>query len=150
MGAVIMKKSQISRILIEGNPDLLQRLCEQIEQRYEVTEVKPPEKSLVMTKAKDSVSGQPFYLGEVLVTECTISIDGVYGFGALMGEHPEKAYQLAVVDAAFHAKLPETESWYVELQAEVEQITARHRLEYSQAMRTKVNFDTMEEYNAKR
>jgi alpha-D-ribose 1-methylphosphonate 5-triphosphate synthase subunit PhnG len=145
-----MKKSQVSRILIEGNPDLLQRFCEQIEQGYEIIELKPPAKSLVMTKANDSVSQKPFYLGEVLVTECTISIDGVYGFGVLMGEYAERAYQLAVVDGAFHARLPETQFWYAELLEEEKQIMARHRLEYSLAMRTKVNFDTMEEYNAKR
>jgi alpha-D-ribose 1-methylphosphonate 5-triphosphate synthase subunit PhnG len=146
----MMKRSQITRALIEGDGTLLDRLCEQIEQSYTITVIKPPEKSLVMTKANDSVSQQPFYLGEVLVTECTISIDGIYGFGVLMGEEAERAYQLAVVDGAFQAKLPETEGWYAELLLKEQSITAAHRLEYSQAMKTKVNFDTMEEYNAKR
>ncbi|WP_127578976.1 phosphonate C-P lyase system protein PhnG [Paenibacillus koleovorans] len=145
-----MKKWQISRILIEGDRALLERLCRQIEERYEVEEVRPPEKSLVMTKANDSVSQKPFYLGEVLVTECTISIGGVYGFGVLMGEEPERAYQLAVVDGAFQAKLPESEAWYAELLAEEQRIAAVHRRVYTQSLNTKVNFDTMEEYNAKR
>jgi alpha-D-ribose 1-methylphosphonate 5-triphosphate synthase subunit PhnG len=145
-----MKKSQIARILIEGDPKLLQRLSQQIEQSYKVIMIKQPEKSLVMAKANDSVSQQPFYMGEVLVTECTISIEDIYGFGVLMGEEAVKAYQLAVVDGAFQAKLPETEAWYSDLLIEERHIAARHQFEYSQAMKTKVNFDTMEEYNAKR
>ncbi|RCW51723.1 phosphonate C-P lyase system protein PhnG [Paenibacillus prosopidis] len=145
-----MKKSQITRALIEGDGILLRRLCEQIEESYEVSILKAPEKSLVMTKANDSVSQQPFYMGEVLVTECTISINSVYGFGVLMGEEAERAYQLAVVDGAFQAKLPETEAWYTELLMEEQKVDEKHRREYSRAMKSKVNFDTMEEYNAKR
>jgi alpha-D-ribose 1-methylphosphonate 5-triphosphate synthase subunit PhnG len=145
-----MKKSRIARILIEGDRNLPKRLCEQIEQIYPITMIKPPEKSLVMSKANDSVSQQPFYMGEVLVTECTVSINDIYGFGVLMGEDAERAYQLAVIDAAFQAKLPESESWNADLLAEEQHITAQHRLVYSQALKTKVNFDTMEEYNAKR
>lgn len=145
-----MKKWQIARILIEGDRSLLQRLCEQIERKYSMETVKPPERSLVMTKANDSVSQKPFYLGEVLVTECTVSIQGVYGFGVLMGEDAERAYQLAVVDAAFQAKLPETGAWEPELLAEEKRIAVRQRTVYSQSAKTKVNFDTMEEYNAKR
>ncbi|MDF2725368.1 MAG: phnG, partial [Paenibacillus sp.] len=108
------------------------------------------EKSLVMSKARDSVSQQPFYLGEILVTECTISLGGAYGFGVLMGEDAERSYQLAVVDGAFQAKLPETEQWMALLAEEEGRIEARHRLQYSQAVRSRVNFDTMEEYHAKR
>lgn len=145
-----MKKSQISRILIDGNPQLVESLSHEIEQKYLVTMIKPPEKSLVMTKARDSVSQQPFYIGEVLVTECTVSLNDVYGFGVLMGEDAQKSYQLAVVDAAFMANLPETKAWSERLLEEEEQIVVKHRLAYSQAMKTKVNFDTMEEYNAKR
>ncbi|NHN34166.1 phosphonate C-P lyase system protein PhnG [Paenibacillus agricola] len=145
-----MKKSQISRILISGDPKLLQLLSEEIEHNYTINIIKPPEKSLVMTKAKDSVSQQPFYMGEVLVTECTVSIGGIYGFGILMGEDAERSYQLAVVDGAFQASLPETQAWDALLLVEEHNILMEHKLVYSQAMKTKVNFDTMEEYNAKR
>lgn len=145
-----MKKSRISRILIDGEHELLQKLSEEIEQNYTVTMIKPPEKSLVMTKAKDSVSQQPFYVGEVLVTECTVSINGIYGFGILMGEDAERSYQLAVVDGAFQAGLPETKAWDALLLVEEQNTLLGHKLVYAQAMKTKVNFDTMEEYNAKR
>jgi alpha-D-ribose 1-methylphosphonate 5-triphosphate synthase subunit PhnG len=123
-----MKKSQISRILIDGDPKLLQQLSEEIEHNYTITVIKPPEKSLVMTKA----------------------IGGIYGFGILMGEDAERSYQLAVVDGAFQGKLPETEAWKELLLVEEHNILVEHQFVYAQAMKTKVNFDTMEEYNAKR
>ncbi|WP_199616337.1 phosphonate C-P lyase system protein PhnG [Paenibacillus alkalitolerans] len=145
-----MNRSQITRVLIEGDRELLRKLCGEIESRYPVSIVRAPEKSLVMSKARDSVSQQPFFIGEVLITECTVAVEGTHGFGALIGEDAEKAYELAVVDAAMNAKLPATEGWISELLQEEERIAARLRKKQSMVMRTKVNFDTMEESYGKR
>lgn len=145
-----MKKSQITRTLIEGDPALLRKLCAEIEERYTVAVVAAPGKSLVMSKAKDSVSQQPFYIGEIMVTECIVDIQGTHGFGILIGEHAEKAYELAVVDAAMNAALPETKGWISALRAEEERIASRLRQERERVMKTKVNFDTMEEAYGKR
>ena len=71
-----------------------------------------------MLKARDSISMQPFYLGEGLVTECSVSIQGKFGFGAIMGEDPERSYQIAVVDAGFYDRLPLVDSWIPELERE--------------------------------
>ncbi|MFE5323117.1 phosphonate C-P lyase system protein PhnG [Paenibacillus sp. NPDC056579] len=146
----MLTRTQITRILIEGDRKLLQQLCCQIEERHEITVVKPPEKSLVMSKARDSVSGQPFYLGEVLVTECTIALGDVHGFGLLIGEDAERAYELAVVDAAMMATLPETEGWFELLKKEEQRIAERRALESARIMKTRVQFDTMEESYGKR
>ncbi|MBP1992164.1 phosphonate C-P lyase system protein PhnG [Paenibacillus eucommiae] len=153
-----MKKSRLTHILVEGAPDLLEKLALQVEQKYQVTLVREPERSLVMNKARDSVSGNPFYMGEILITECTVSVESVesvelvgsvYGFGAIMGEEPERAYQLAVVDCAYNAKLPETLEWETLLIAEELQIDDKKRLEHSRLMMSKVNFDTMGDQNVK-
>lgn len=143
-----MKRSQLTRILVEGDPKLLQDLSNQVEQQYEVNVVKSPEKSLVMMKSRDAVSQKPFYIGEVLVTECTVSIGDVYGFGILMGEDAERAYQLAVVDSAINAKLSICDQWNSLLMEEEEKMKQRNRKEMAQVIRTKVNFDTKEDYNA--
>lgn len=145
-----MKKSQITRVLIEGDRELLRKLCGEIEARYPVSVVTAPEKSLVMSKARDSVSQQPFFIGEIMVTECIVDIQGTHGFGILIGEHAEKAYELAVVDAAMNAALPETKDWISAFRAEEERLTTRLRQERELAMKTKVHFDTMEEAYGKR
>src|SRR6476620_6938337 len=134
-----MKKSRLTQILVEGSPSLLEKLALQVEQKYQVTVVRAPEKSLVMNKARDSVSGHPFYMGEILITECTVSVDSVFGFGAIMGEEPDRAYQLAIVDCAYNAKLSETLEWEKLLFEEEKQIEYRNRLEHSRIMMSKVN-----------
>jgi alpha-D-ribose 1-methylphosphonate 5-triphosphate synthase subunit PhnG len=144
-----MKKSRLTHILVEGEPSLLEKLALQVEQKYQVALVREPEKSLVMNKARDSVSGNAFYMGEILITECTVSVESVFGFGAIMGEEPDRAYQLAIVDCAYNAKLPETLGWEKLLIEEELQIDYRKRLEHSRIMKSKVNFDTMGEYHAK-
>lgn len=137
-------------MLIEGSRELPRKLCEQIERHYTVSIVRGPEKSLVMSKARDSVSRQPFYLGEILVTECIVDIQGTHGIGILIGEQAEKAYELAVVDAAMNANLPETKDWLSEIKAEEARLDARLKQEQALVMKTKVHFDTMEETYGKR
>lgn len=144
-----MKKSQLTKILIEGNPELLAKMAEQIEVCYDVFIESGPEKSLVMVKNQNSVTKQRFYSGEVLVTECKVSLNGNYGLGVIMGEKSEQAYQLAVVDAACNAQLPETNEWLPLLEKEAEAIKERHLKEANLVAGSKVNFDTMEDYHAK-
>ena len=81
-----MKKYDLTRILVEGNHLILKKFVAEIEQNYEVVITKLPEKGLVMMKTNDSVSNQPFYLGELLVTECTVSVNESIGFGIIIGE----------------------------------------------------------------
>ncbi|NBD23672.1 phosphonate C-P lyase system protein PhnG [Paenibacillus glycinis] len=140
-----MKKFRMTRILIEGSPLLPDKLAREVLERYDVAVVKPPENSLVLTKARDSVSREPFYLTEVLVTECTVSIEGTFGYGILMGDRPELAYRLAVVDAAFNRQLPETEAWETLLLEEEQELLKRRLREQELTQATKVEFDTMEE-----
>ncbi|TBL70523.1 phosphonate C-P lyase system protein PhnG [Paenibacillus thalictri] len=146
----MLKRSQITRILIEGDRQLLKRLCALVEETAEPVVVKAPEKSLVMSKARDSVSGQPFYLGEILVTECTVALGETHGFGLLIGEDAQSAYELAVVDAAFHAGLPVTANWTSLLEQEEQRIAKRRAEEQERIMKTRVHFDTMEESYGKR
>jgi alpha-D-ribose 1-methylphosphonate 5-triphosphate synthase subunit PhnG len=144
-----MKKSRLTRILIEGDPDVLKKLCAQVEEAVSIRVEHQPKTGLVMMKTRDSVSMQPFYNGEVLVTECTVSIQGEIGFGVTMGEEPERAYQMAAVDAAFNAGLPITASWMTELEEEEEKIRKKHLKESAIVAQSRVHFDTMEDYNDK-
>ncbi|SEC62198.1 phosphonate C-P lyase system protein PhnG [Paenibacillus sp. GP183] len=145
-----MKRSRRTKVLVEGNRSLLERLTSEIEASSNVRTVRSPETSLVMGKARDSVSGQPFFIGEILVTECTVELDGTTGFGICLGEEPEKAYCLAVVDAAFQAGHPEIPVWTELLHEEEEQLELREKQELERILQTKVHFETAEEYYAKR
>ncbi|MGP4069527.1 phosphonate C-P lyase system protein PhnG [Halobacillus sp. B29] len=142
-----MRKKRLTKILVEGRDELAESLAEEIEKSYAIHLDKHPQKSLVMLKNNDSVSNQPFYAGEVLVTECGVSIEDKKGIGVIMGEQPQKAYHIAVIDAALNARLKETEGWSTRLLEEEEAIQKRHQEEAVRAARTKVNFDTMEDYD---
>lgn len=139
-----MDRARWSKILNQGDTALLEAFASEIEAAYRVELVKKPARSLVMTRARDSVKQQPFYLAEVLVTECTVAVEGVYGFGILMGDRARKAYQLAVVDAAISSRLPSVPSWFLRLAAEERNIEARRQAEQQRMLRTKVSFETME------
>jgi alpha-D-ribose 1-methylphosphonate 5-triphosphate synthase subunit PhnG len=53
-----------------------------------------------MARVRETVDGEVFNLGEVLVTRCEVSLDGEPGWGMAMGHDPERALCAAVVDAA--------------------------------------------------
>lgn len=144
-----MKKSRLTKILVEGNPMLINKMTAEVVRDYEITLEKKPALGLVMVKARDSVSLQPFYVGEMLVTECTVSLNGIFGIGVIKGEEWERSYQLAVIDAAFNAKLPLIDSWFPLLLEEEESINERYRKESAMVAQTQVQFDTMEDYNDK-
>ena len=72
---------------------MLERLADQ---RIEV--VREPRTGLVMQSIKDCF-GAEFHLGEVLVTEADVRIDGVRGWAMVMGDNSDKAMLAACLDA---------------------------------------------------
>ncbi|WP_209124180.1 phosphonate C-P lyase system protein PhnG [Alkalihalobacillus sp. BA299] len=144
-----MKKSRLTKILVEGDPQFLKQMVCEIETVAKIQMERKPATGLVMVKTRDSVSSQPFYMGEILVTECMVSINSKYGMGVIKGEQPERAYQIAVVDAAFNANLPIITQLNKKLLEEEQNIRHRHLREAALANQTRVHFDTMEDYNDK-
>lgn len=62
--------------------------------------VSEPRPSLVMTRVRETVDGEVFNLGEVLVTSCEVILDGEPGWGMVMDHDSERALCAAVIDAA--------------------------------------------------
>ncbi|MCQ2011282.1 MAG: phosphonate C-P lyase system protein PhnG [Sporolactobacillus sp.] len=147
---MLMNKQQLSRIMSACSLPLLEEITYKIEQEQKVQVEREPQTSLVMTKTKDSVSSQPFYLGEVLVTECTASVHGQFGIGIVVGRKPIRAYCMAVIDAAHNAGLPLLDQYGSQFHAEEQRIQETHALEYARNAQSQVHFNTMEEYNDKR
>jgi alpha-D-ribose 1-methylphosphonate 5-triphosphate synthase subunit PhnG len=121
--------------------DLVQRIAE--ESRVEL--IKPPQTALLMMAAREPVQETPFYLGEVLISCCSVKVDGVAGFGAVLGEDLEQAYGLAVADAARAGQHRLAEAVAALLLREEEEERRRVRREEALVARTKVRFETMEE-----
>ncbi|MBC8164229.1 MAG: phosphonate C-P lyase system protein PhnG [Roseiflexaceae bacterium] len=55
---------------------------------------------LVMLPMADTVSGAPFYVGEVLLAEAHVRLASGEGYAACLGRDLEQALALALIDAA--------------------------------------------------
>ena len=53
---------------------------------------------LVMLPARDNAQGTKFFLGEVLVSEARVRVDGVEGYGACLGRDLEQSLAVGILD----------------------------------------------------
>jgi len=81
--------------------DVLKGLAEEaLEKALEVTVEIPPAAVLLMARVRETVNGDRFNLGEVLMTRCELTLDGEPGWGMVAGDDPERAVCAAILDAA--------------------------------------------------
>jgi alpha-D-ribose 1-methylphosphonate 5-triphosphate synthase subunit PhnG len=110
----------------------------------EVTITRPPRSGLIMMAATDSFSAD-FHLGEVLVTEASVTVAGSEGFGMVIGEEPRKALARASADALLRAGRPEglCEAVLACLERSHRRQAARRAVDAALAATTRVSFDLM-------
>ena len=122
-----MSRTRRTRILIDGDPALAQHICAQIERHYVVDLISGPQEVLVMNLVRETARQTLFNLGEALLVECRVEIRAkacgreadpgasttAQGIGLLLGRDRCRAYELAVIDAAFALPeaAPEQEQW---------------------------------------
>lgn len=140
-----MERKTRTRILVEGDPTLREGLAKEIDDRYPVVTVQDPTDGLVMVRMRESARKSLFYIGEVFATEAKVQVRGTIGLGIIAGDQPEAARQLAVIDAAFNASLPETLVWTERLLGEDERLTARRARDEHAVAATRVNFSSMDD-----
>ena len=73
-------------ILCECGLDAIEAFVGELEPHLTVQIIRQPAVCMTMIRAEDSVESQPFYLGEVLVTDCEVQVDGQAGYGLCMGD----------------------------------------------------------------
>ncbi len=149
-GVLSMERRRRTRVLVEDKGDLLARLCEYVEENFRVQIHTESAQGCVMAKGVDSVHRIPFFMGEVLISECTVRIDNVMGFGAVLGDDTQKAYRLAAVDAAWNKGVLPTTYWISRLKDAEAEIVRRHRQESAAISESRVHFETAGEYDNSR
>jgi alpha-D-ribose 1-methylphosphonate 5-triphosphate synthase subunit PhnG len=140
-----MMPDNLMMILGRTEPARLAEVVRRIATVSRIQLLKPAGTSLVMMGARESVQQTPFYLGEVLISQCAVAVDGITGYGFAMGEDWERAYQLAVLEAALrgrHALAALVEGLITD---ETERLQKEQRQEYAAVLQTKVCFEAMEE-----
>ncbi|WP_059103106.1 phosphonate C-P lyase system protein PhnG [Shouchella shacheensis] len=139
-----MKRRRRTEILVQTSADLAKQLAETILQKHNCKEIVSPRYGLTMVKMRESAKQSLFYIGEVLITEAKVEIQQQTGIGLVQGMEDELAKNLAIIDAAYKAHLPETKQWQsLLLQAEAE-LNAKKAKEQAELLQTKVQFETMD------
>ena len=139
-------------ILCECELEPLETFVREMETQGVVKVVRQPSVGTTMIRAEDSVEGQPFYLGEALITECEVTVDGQAGLGICLGDQPVRSYCMALMDALIllsdarvagvDARMARVEAFLAEQEAS---IARKLGMEQAHIQRTKVDFKLMEE-----
>ncbi len=135
---------ELQDVLTQGDFALWQELARGIAGRHEVKVVQNPDTCLVMMQALDSVGGTPFCLGEVLISEAAVTVNGIKGYGLALEDEPARVLCFAVINAALAARVPEEQEILGAIAAEKERLLRIQRREESFVAGTKVRFDIME------
>lgn len=136
-----MEKRRISRILARAGKEQVKNLADEIKEVYSPVIVKAPEKSLTMIRLREPVQESLFYLGEVMVSEAIVDLDGAKGVAVIMGDDFDKVLDMAVIDAACNKGV--FQRYDILEQLEREQ-TLRLEKENALFMQTMVNFHSMD------
>ena len=89
-----MEKRRLFKIMSKADRKAVIELADKIRKDHELVVIKEPEKALAMIKMREPVKESLFYLGEVIVTEATVSVDGVSGTAVAMGDDFEKTLSM--------------------------------------------------------
>jgi alpha-D-ribose 1-methylphosphonate 5-triphosphate synthase subunit PhnG len=134
----------IDFIIIESNLEDLKSFVESLEKNYVIQIVKKPSLSLTMIRAEDSVEYQEFYLGETLTTDCEVAISNITGYGICLGDEPQRAYCMAVIDSILQTDAEHEEiKNFLDIQSR--KIELERNIETSHIGRTRVDFKMMEQ-----
>ncbi|KGA99036.1 phosphonate C-P lyase system protein PhnG [Alkalihalobacillus alcalophilus ATCC 27647 = CGMCC 1.3604] len=139
-----MKRRRRTKIFIEGEPILAREMAQELTDKYEWQQIVEPRIGLTMMKMRETAQKSLFYLGEVLMTEAKVEVQGTIGIGLVMGDRKGLAQQLAIIDAAYVLDLPETKNWNDKLLLEEKKIEKDRASMQQQLFDTKVNFEAMD------
>ncbi|MEA5093123.1 hypothetical protein SDC9_43515 [bioreactor metagenome] len=139
-----MNRKRRCKVLIDGNSKIAEQLAAVIKSNYKINVLDVPNNGLVMLKMRENAKQSLFYIGEVAVIEARVEVQGSIGLGVLIGSDSQLAYNLAVIDAAYNANLPEILSWREILLAEEGLIENKIKSKTASILKTKVDFATMD------
>jgi len=136
-----MDKRRLTKALVRADKGEVAALSADIQKACRPVIVKEPGKSLAMIKLRDPVKQGMFFIGEVIVCEASVEIDGVQGVSVLMGDDAEKALDMAIIDAAVNKGVFNSFEKLAELEKKQ---NMRVMQEHAMHLKTMVNFESMD------
>lgn len=140
-----MNRREWTAVLAGARAEEVKDTAREIKESCEIRILKQPQKTLVMVKVRESVKKSLFYLGEVLATECMVTVNGIKGASVMAGDDFEKCISAAIIDGFLnderndHGRIIEKIEKLKENQEK-----AREKLN-RQLRKSKVNFNVMGE-----
>ncbi|ABR47363.1 conserved hypothetical protein [Alkaliphilus metalliredigens QYMF] len=141
-----MNRRKRTEILIKSPIEVARSFAKEIENHYDMTIIEKPHQTLTMIKIKEEARKSQFFIGEVLVTEAKVKVKDQLGLGIVTGINESLALTLAIIDAAYNLELIETKKWNEKLFYEEKKLQKQRALEVERILKTKVSFETMQEY----
>lgn len=136
-----VEKKRLFTILARANKELLLTLSRDIQSEHPITIIKEPGKTLAMIQMREPVKESLFYLGEVIVSEAVVELDGVKGMAVTMGDDTDKTLNMAIIDAAINRGVFTAMDTLMKLEEEQLDFLMR---ENAMHLKTMVNFDSMD------
>lgn len=141
----MMNRRELSAILAQASPEEVKAAAKEIRDTCEIQILKQPQKTLVMVKVRESVQKSLFYLGEILATECMVTVNGKKGASVMAGDQFEKCIAAAVIDG-FLNDGTQDHSRVLEKIRELGKKQEKEREKLNRQIRkSKVNFNVMGE-----
>ena len=137
-----MEKKRLTKIMAKADRENIASLAAEIQKTYSPVIVKEPGKTLTMIKMREPVKQSLFYIGEVIVCEATVEIDGVQGAAVLMGDDAEKTLDMAIIDAAINKGIFDGIDTLLELEKEQNDLVMQ---ENAMHLKTMVNFVSIDQ-----
>lgn len=136
-----MEKKRLFRILSGAERSDVIAMGNSIQESHRITIIKKPEKSLAMIQMREPVKNSLFYIGETIVCEAVVSLDGVVGTAVTIGDDFDKVLNMAVIDAACNKGV--FTEYDILIEWEKEQVLKKER-ENAMFQKTKVDFHAMD------
>jgi len=137
-----MEKKRISKILANADRQAVADMIADIINLHCPVVVKEPEKTLTMVKMREPVKNSLFYIGEVIVCEAVVELDGTKGYAVLMGDDTEKTLNMAIIDAAVNKGIFTGTDALLALEKKQHDYVKR---ENAMHLKTMVNFESMDQ-----
>ena len=137
-----MEKNRLTKILAKTDSGVIAALSADIQKTCRPVIVKAPGKTLAMIRMREPVKQSLFYIGEVIVCEAVVEIDGVQGVAVVMGDEEVKTIDMAIIDAAVNKGIFNGWNRLLELEKEQNDFIMR---ENAMHLKTMVNFESMDQ-----
>jgi alpha-D-ribose 1-methylphosphonate 5-triphosphate synthase subunit PhnG len=141
-----MDKKRLTKILTKADSGIIETLASKYKEHCDILVIREPSKTLAMIKMREPVKESLFYIGEVIVCEAAVELDGVKGVAVTMGDDFEKTFNMAVIDAAYNKGLFYDEAVLLELERSYTLLEER---ENAMHLKTMVNFNSLDQEVAK-